>query len=256
MTASFESRSFESRSFESLAAEWGPGVEVGPPRPGRHRNEVRSVTARGVDCVGRLSRRPAASLDWEHALLDALAGEGIPVPRPLPSRSGASHVQGLTLTPKLAGDHPSSPADWTRVAELLRRVHRLTKGWPQRPDIIDWSLAGGELSAVRDWASRTGLDPELATRYAAARAALPGPEGVTVGRTRRRDITMTASGPALVDWDEARVDRTLLDFVSDPALAEHAGVDAAVRTELEQCDRSWIELRGLPPAQRQTMEDR
>ena len=31
------------------------------------------------------------------------------------------------------GERPETEADWRRVAEALRRLHRLTKGWSQRP---------------------------------------------------------------------------------------------------------------------------
>jgi hypothetical protein len=31
------------------------------------------------------------------------------------------------------GGPPETEADWRRVADTLRRLHRLLQGWPQRP---------------------------------------------------------------------------------------------------------------------------
>jgi Ser/Thr protein kinase RdoA (MazF antagonist) len=33
----------------------------------------------------------------------------------------------------VAGRPPETKADWRRVAAMLRELHRLTQGWPQRP---------------------------------------------------------------------------------------------------------------------------
>jgi hypothetical protein len=164
----------------------------------------------------------------------------------VPNPDGATHVGGLTLTPRLDGAHPSSAEDWAKVTAMLRRVHELTVGWPQRPDVPDWSRAGE--SEVRGWAAAGGLDPDRAVAYARARSGLSMPAGVTVGRTRRPDITITDAGPAVVDWDEARVDAQALDFVGDPMLAEQSGLNPELRAALERCDRLWTALRGLPPA--------
>lgn len=46
------------------------------------------------------------------------------ISRGKPSSSYASTVKG---------GPPETEADWRRVAETLRRLHRLTPGWPQRP---------------------------------------------------------------------------------------------------------------------------
>ncbi len=228
-------------SFESLLRAWGTDVQAGPPRPGQHRIEVRTVIVRGVECVGRRSERSADSLAWEQQLLRELDRHGVVVPLPVPAESGADQVGGLTLTPKLAGPHPSAPEDWAAVGEALRRVHELTRDWPQRPGVPDWR---GPVDAeqARHWARTAGLDPGPAAEYAAARAGLPGPQGVAVGRTRRRDITMTEAGPAFVDWDEARVDSTLQDFVGDPALAAWAGLDERAARPLQECAQRWLAL--------------
>lgn len=235
----------ERPTFAELVVGWGDDVRIGPPRPGTHRNEVRAVVVRDVECVGRRSDRAEDSIAWEHSLLDALAAEGVAVPRPLRTEDGATQVGGLVLTPKLRGDHPASAADWAEVAAMVRHVHQITTGWRQRPDVPDWTT-GPDATAVRAWADTVGLDADLAVAYAAARAELPEATGVLVGRTRRRDLTMTAAGPAVVDWDESRVDTQLLDLVGDPALAGQAELPAELRAALERCADRWTELRGLP----------
>lgn len=234
----------ERPAFAELASCWGPDVRVGPPRPGTHRNEVRTVVVGDLECVGRRSHRRAESLAWEHALLDDLTAAGVTVPRPLPTPEGATQVDGLVLTPKLRGDHPNTTDDWAAVAAMLRLVHEIGADRPQRPDILDWTTAGP--TEARTWADATGLPADRAVAYVAARAGLPGSIGVIAGRTRRRDISMTGTGPAVVDWDESRVDTQLLDLVGDPALAGPAGVPPEHRAALERCAGCWTELRGLP----------
>jgi hypothetical protein len=200
-------------SFEDLLRAWGPDAAAGPPRPGTHTHEVRSVTVNGVDCVGRRSTRSAASLHWEHALLRHLAAHGVPVPPIVPTRDGRDHHRGLTLTRKVPGGHPDSADDWRSVVSVLRLVHTLTRDWPQRPGAV--------------WISPPS-----------AAADRPHSRAVVVGRTRRRDITMTAAGPVFVDWDESRVDWPVLDFLG----AEHDGPSGPSASDLE-CARTLAQER-------------
>jgi hypothetical protein len=169
--------------------------------------EVRSVRLGDLDCVGRWSRQSAQSLDWEFALIDTLHTAGLVVPRPVPTRSGERHHQGLTVTPKLPGPHPRGPEDWQAVLNVLRRINELTRDWPPRP---------GLPGAV----DLTDLPAEHRHRLTAG----PGP-CVVVGRTRRRDIVMTPDGPAFVDFAHARVDWPVLDLVGDPELTAVARID-------------------------------
>ena len=78
-------------------------------------------------------RRSDADLSWETALLRHLDGEGMTVPVPIPTTDGRHFADGLVVMTYVEGGQPETEADWRRVADTLRQLHRLTHGWPQRP---------------------------------------------------------------------------------------------------------------------------
>jgi len=96
-------------------------------------NEVWSVRVNGQLAVGRLGRRSDADLAWETELLQHLARNGMAVPVPIPTMDGRYFADGLVVMTYVEGEQPETEADWRRVAEPLRELHRLTQGWPQRP---------------------------------------------------------------------------------------------------------------------------
>jgi hypothetical protein len=148
------------------------------------------------------------SLDWEWTLLAHLERKGVPVPRPLPTVDGSLWHGGLMLTERLDGPHPETDADWLRVIAVLRAIHSHTRDWPQRPGVRPTDAEG-----IGDgW-------------------------GVVVGRTRRRDITMTEAGPVFVDWDEARFGPQVLDFTSEGFPYELAGLTEA---DVQHWIRQWL----------------
>jgi Ser/Thr protein kinase RdoA (MazF antagonist) len=108
-------------------------------------NEVWSVRVDGRLVVGRLGRRSDADLWWETELLRHLDRGGMTVPVPIPTRDGRYFADGLVVMTYVEGGRPETEADWRRVAETLRRLHRLTQGWPQRPGlaIVDRPPAPG-----------------------------------------------------------------------------------------------------------------
>jgi hypothetical protein len=87
--------------WEALA-QWGDDVARIERLAGGAANEVWSVRANGQLAVARLGARSDADLAWETDLLRYL-------------------------------HRPETEADWRRVADALRTLHRLTQGWPQRP---------------------------------------------------------------------------------------------------------------------------
>src|SRR2546421_5944527 len=96
-------------------------------------NEVWSVRVNGQLAVGRLGRRSDADLAWETELLQHLDREGLTVPVPIPTTAGRHFADGLVVMTYVEGGPPETEADWRRVADTLRQLHRLTHGWPQRP---------------------------------------------------------------------------------------------------------------------------
>src|SRR6201999_4024731 len=113
--------------------QWGGDVVRGERLTGGVGvNEVRSVRVNGHRAVGRLGHRGDADLAWETELRRHLHREGMAVPVPIPTTDGRHFVDGLVVMTYVEGEPPETGADWRRVADTLRQLHRLTQGWPQR----------------------------------------------------------------------------------------------------------------------------
>ena len=114
--------------------QWGDGVaRIEPLTGGVGVNGVWSVRVNGQLAVGRLGRRSDADLAWETDLLRHLDRGGMTVPVPIPTTEGRHFADGLVVMTYVEGGPPETEADWRRVADTLRQLHRLTHGWPQRP---------------------------------------------------------------------------------------------------------------------------
>jgi Ser/Thr protein kinase RdoA (MazF antagonist) len=192
---------------------WGEGATRLAPLAGGSSNEVWSVSLDGRRAVGRLRTRSQADLEWEAELLLHLAREGLTVPAPIPTKDGRLFADGLMVTQFMEGGPPRTAADWRRVAETVRHLHRVTKDWPQRPG---WR-SSLDLLAVNK-GTRIDLDAmpaEAVARCRAAWARLAGrPTSVVHGNPNNPgNVLMTQDRVALIDWDEAHVDVPVLDLV-------------------------------------------
>jgi Ser/Thr protein kinase RdoA (MazF antagonist) len=197
---------------EVLSA-WGEAAVIGP-LGGGHRTTVLEIRLGQRRLVARRSRRDPASLDWEIALLDHLAGHGVRVPATVPSLDGRRHVDGVTVQTWLDGT-PPGPGDWPAVTAALRRLHQLTAGWPQRPGFASTrelltADRGGDVDL-----SAMPADAVAACRRAWARLAGTA-EAVVHGDPGPANIRVSDAGIGLLDWDEARVDYTDLDLAELP----------------------------------------
>ena len=112
---------------------WGEDAVRIEPLTGGSANDVWSPHIRGRLAVGRLGTRSDADLAWETGLMQYLDRAGLSVPVPIPTEDGRLFAGGLTVMTYMEGGPPKTAADWRRVADTLRRVHRLTRDWPQRP---------------------------------------------------------------------------------------------------------------------------
>ena len=113
--------------------QWGNDVARIAPLAGGVANDVWTVRVDGQIAVGRLGVRSDADLAWETDLLRYLDREGLTVPVPIPTTDGRLFADGVVVMTYVEGRPPETEADWRRVAVTLRRLHRLTRGWPQRP---------------------------------------------------------------------------------------------------------------------------
>jgi len=217
-------------------ALWGEDVERLAPLTGGSANDVRAVRIGGKLAVGRLGKRSDADLAWEAELLLHLERNGLVVPVPIPTQDGRLFAHGLTVMRYVEGGPPQSKADWRRVADVLRQLHRLTRDWPQRPG---WRSTAELITA--DSCTKVDLrrmPPEGVGRCRAAWARLAGrPISVIHGNpTNPGNIRMTRDSVALIDWDEAHVDASELDL----ALAHNAaGLDPVALDIAWQAQSAW-----------------
>src|SRR6185312_7422543 len=87
------------------------------------------------------------------------------------------------------GGPPETEADWRRVADTLRRLHRLTQGWPQRPG---WRSSTDLLHVETGTRIDLGaMPPEGVARCRAAWARLAGrPACVVHGDLRSQQTSL------------------------------------------------------------------
>ncbi len=215
--------------------QWGDDVARIEPLSGGIANDVWSVRVNGHLAVARLGIRSDADLEWETELLHHLDREGLIVPLPIPTVDGRLFADGLMVMTYVEGGPPETEADWRRVAETLRRLHRLTEGWPQRPG---WRSSTDLLHAE----TGTKIDlrtmpPEGVARCRAAWARLVGRRSCVIhGDPTAGNVRMTADRVALIDWDEARVDVPDLDL----ALPHNAaGLDGGAYDLAAQAAAAW-----------------
>src|SRR5580658_856718 len=216
--------------------QWGDdAVRREPLTGGVGVNEVWSVRVNGHLAVARLGQRSDADLAWETALLRHLDRAGMPVPVPIPTTDGRPFADGLVVMTYVEGGPPETEADWRRVADAVRQLHRLTQGWPQRPG---WRSSTDLLYAETGTRVNLGeLPPEGVARCRAAWARLTGRTKCVVhGDPNPRNIRMTADRVAMIDWDESHVDVPDLDL----ALPHNAaGLDSDAYDIAAQALAAW-----------------
>jgi Ser/Thr protein kinase RdoA (MazF antagonist) len=198
-------------------------------------NEVWSVRLNGQLAVARLGKRSDADLAWEAELLQHLARNGMTVPTPIPTMDGRHFADGLVVMTPLEGEQPETDADWRRVADTLRELHRLTQGWPQRPG---WRSSTDLLhTETGTRVDLRAMPPEGVARCRAAWARLVGRDRCVIhGDPNPGNIRMTPDRIALVDWDESHVDVPDLDLVL-PHNA--AGLDDDAYDVAAQASAAW-----------------
>ena len=215
--------------------QWGDDVTRVEPLTGGVANEVWSVRLGGRLAVARLGTRSDADLAWETDLLRHLDREGLGVPVPVATTDGRLFADGLVVMTYVPGAPPETQADWQRVAQVLRRLHRVTRGWPQRPG---WRSSTDLLRADTGTKVDLGaMPPEGVARCRAAWARLTGREtSVVHGNPNAGNIRVTADQVTLIDWDESHVDVPDLDLVL-PRNA--AGLADAAYDVAAQASAAW-----------------
>ncbi|MDG4820581.1 phosphotransferase [Asanoa sp. WMMD1127] len=216
--------------------QWGDDAARVEPLTGGVANDVWRLRVDGRPAVGRLGTGSDADLAWETELLRFLDRQGLSVPVPMPTVDGRLFVDGLVVMTYVEGVPPETHADWQRVAEALRELHRLTRGWPQRPG---WRSSTDLLHAETGTkVDLNAMPAEGVARCRAAWARLTGrPTCVVHGDPNNLgNVRMTPDRVALIDWDEAHVDVPDLDLVlPDNA----AGLDDEAWDIAAQASAAW-----------------
>ncbi len=190
-------------------------VELVGPLGGGHRTEVHEVVVDGERAVARRTTRSAASLDWELDLLEMLTGEEFVVPQVIATPDGRRHVDGVVVQTWLDGVPPAADADWERVRVEIERLHRLTRGWPQRPgcrSVVE--LGRGDRSGDADLSTMPDDAVEDCLRAWRRLGGLP--RSVIHGDPGADNLRLTETAVGLLDWDEARVDVSAFDLADLP----------------------------------------
>ena len=185
--------------------QWGDDVvRIEPLTGGVGVNEVWSVRVNGHLAVGRLGQRSDADLAWETDLLRHLDREGMPMPVPIPTTDGRHFADGLVVMTYVEGGSPETEADWRRVADTLRQLHRCTHGWPQRPGWRSSTDLLPRMTAVRvamiDWDESHVDVPDLDLALPHNAAGLDDDAYDVAAKAR-------AAWEAAVCWDPSGTDR-------------------------------------------------
>lgn len=192
--------------------QWGDDITRLERLTGGVANDVWSVQINGQLAVARRGFRSDADLAWETNLLKYLDREGLTVPVPIPTRDGRLFANGIVIMSYIEGRSPETEADWRRVADTLRHLHRLTLGWSQRPG---WHSSTDLLhTETGTKVNLNAMPPEGVARCRAAWKRLVGRQTCVVhGDPNPRNIRISADRVALIDWDETHVDVPDLDLV-------------------------------------------
>jgi Ser/Thr protein kinase RdoA (MazF antagonist) len=196
-------------------APWSADATVEGRLGGGVRNAVYRVRLAGDHAVARRSHRTAASLEWELDLVEFLGANRFLVPSVVPTADGARHASGVVVTRWIDGRPPAGDDDWRAVADELRRLHRLTLGWPARPGFCSarqllTELRGGDVALSR-------MPSTVLRLIRSAWEDLPdGPYPVVHGDPGPSNIKLVDGRVALLDWDEARVDCPWFDLADLP----------------------------------------
>jgi len=191
---------------------WGE-LRIVRELPGGTRNPVLLVERAGERFVAKATRRSAEALGWLEQVHVQARDAGLVTPEAVRSRAGNLVEDGVTLERFIDG-RPADARSLARLRTLLRGFHDATRGTTQRPGFASSAAmverrSGGDIEL-------DGMPHEVAEVCRAAWARLAGaPRSVVHGDLQRENILMTPEGNvALVDWDEARVDASILDEVA------------------------------------------
>jgi Ser/Thr protein kinase RdoA (MazF antagonist) len=200
---------------------WSKRVEVEGRLGGGHRNAVWLVRLNGDRAVARASKRSTAALAWEVELLSTLTQHSFRVSQPIQTMDGRSFHRNVLLLTWVEGTPPSSEHEWRSAVDELRRMHELTRGWRQRPDFASsrdllHHRSGGDVHL-------DDMPADVVERVRSAWKGVADESTSVIHADARGNMLVENARVGFIDWDESRVDASLLDF--DLPLSSIDGVD-------------------------------
>jgi Ser/Thr protein kinase RdoA (MazF antagonist) len=192
-----------------LSRNWGECRQIGR-EAGGYRNTVLVVEREGERLVAKSSRRSTEQINWLVDVQESAREVGFVVPHLIRSQSGELLVEGVMVESWIEGSAPRS-SDLLQLPPLIREFHRRTRSFPQRPGFASslelvTTLRGGDVDI-------SAMPVDLIQACRKTWRELAGEAtSVVHGDLNRSNLLVTADGLlALVDWDEARVDVSVLD---------------------------------------------
>lgn len=203
------------RSYEFLLSRlhnWGACTPLTRLSSG-NRHTVMLIERDGKRLVAKTTRRTSEAVSWLTPVFAQARAAGFIVPDLIPSLQGKLVVDGVTVELWLEGT-PTSPYEREQALPLLKAFHETTRNVEQRP---------GFESSTALLKCREGGDVDLEAMpqdlveicRAAWRELDSEPVSVVHGDLNAHNLLRTPKGHfALIDWDEARVDASILDEVA------------------------------------------
>lgn len=224
------------------------------PLTGGHRAQVWLVGRGGDLFVAKSTRRTEDQLRWLAPLQAQARRAGFVVPGLIPAASGQLSVGGWTLEPFLPGTPMMRSAFW-RLVPKITVFQRLAAPIGQRPGFLSlpelmFSDSGGDIDLG-------ALPKKLVPALRAAWAEVTHqPVCAIHGDLTPANMIQTDTGPALIDWDEARVDLRFLDRMALPGrsaleIRAHLAREIAVGWLYEPDHARALLQRFTPAAQAQ-----
>ncbi|MEM7132840.1 MAG: phosphotransferase [Chloroflexota bacterium] len=197
---------------ESALASWGQPVVL-QSLSGGYRNRAWLIQSGSQLYVAKTTRRCESAMQWLNSVFDAAESVGFVVPRLIPSQVGSLVVNGLTVEPYI-DDEPGTAANLLELIPLIFQFHKLTSHLPQRPTFA---------SSIQLLEQDTGGDVDFSSMPShlvvscrqAWRTLAQKPQSVVHGDLNPSNILITPDKrPALIDWDESRVDLSCFDWLA------------------------------------------
>lgn len=219
------------------------------PLPGGHRNAVWLVQGRSGHFVAKSTRRTQCQLLWLQGPQMAARSAGFIVPGLVAAPDGQLAPTGWTLEPFVSGVAATS-LDLSQFGPRIESFHKASQQITQRPGFASLrALLREERSGDVNLAD---LPPDLLLRLRAFWAGVADtPLTAIHGDLGPANVVMTPDGPALLDWDEARVDYAFLDTIFVSPLSKDQTA-AHLAFEIASCwrpepDRARQLIKALTP---------